>query len=433
MRAPALPDNESQRVSALHALGLLDTPPEERFDRITRLAASLFRVPIAYISLVDSDRQWFKARCGVDRPETARPVSFCGHAILGDGAMVVPDTHEDDRFRDNPLVTGEPYIRFYVGQPLRTPDGFTVGTLCLADRVPRQLCESEMLALRDLAKIVEDEINLVDTLELQEALRLAKERLEDVNAQLASRNEFIKDALGKYMTDPVAEAIISSGEEIHLGGEQKRVTILMCDLRNFTPLAAELRPEHVVTVLNRFLGAMIDRVIKHGGIVDQILGDGIMATFGAPITDGMDAHRAVACAIEMQLAAPSINDANRKDGVPPLEYGIGINVGDVVVGNIGSEKRMKYSVIGAAVNLAERIESLTLGGQILISEAVRMELGDDIRVDGELRVKAKGVGECVSIYDVGGIHAGFNLFLPERTRTCASIAPASWGKTQRID
>jgi GAF domain-containing protein len=154
MQAPSLPDNETERLAALHALLILDTPPEQRFDKIVEFAASEFEVPIALISLIDRERQWFKANVGLPVCETGRDISFCGHAILAPGIMVVPDAREDARFADNPLVTGEPGIRFYAGAPLVLPSGAALGTLCLIDRRPRTLDAMELgilATLRDLA------------------------------------------------------------------------------------------------------------------------------------------------------------------------------------------------------------------------------------------------------------------------------------------
>src|SRR5260221_10690047 len=144
MIAAPIPRNDAERLKALHALGQLDTAPEERFDRITRLLTLVMRVPMAYISLVDSDRQWFKSSCGLTTSQTPRAISFCGHAILSDAPLVVPDAAEDDRFCDNPLVTGEPYIRFYAGLPLNGPGGHKVGTLCVADRRPRVMQKTDI-------------------------------------------------------------------------------------------------------------------------------------------------------------------------------------------------------------------------------------------------------------------------------------------------
>jgi ribonuclease BN (tRNA processing enzyme)/DNA-binding response OmpR family regulator len=153
-----IPADEADRLSALRSLELLDTPREERFDRLTRLASRLLDVPIALISLVDSDRQWFKAAHGMEASMTPRERSFCAHAILEPDGLVVADAHLDARFADNPLVTGESHIRFYAGQPLRAPDGSAVGTLCVLDRRPRQLAEQDLAALRDLAALAQEEL-----------------------------------------------------------------------------------------------------------------------------------------------------------------------------------------------------------------------------------------------------------------------------------
>ncbi|MDX1571288.1 MAG: sensor domain-containing diguanylate cyclase [Xanthomonadales bacterium] len=158
MIAAPKPKDEQERLSALRALGLLDTPPEERFDRVTRLAKRLFDVPIALVSLVDEDRQWFKSNQGLSCSETPRSHSFCAHAILGDEDLLVPDTLEDERFAGNPLVVNEPQIRFYAGHPITTEDGIRLGTLCILDREPRNLDEEDLQLLRDLASVAEQEI-----------------------------------------------------------------------------------------------------------------------------------------------------------------------------------------------------------------------------------------------------------------------------------
>ncbi|QOL50000.1 GAF domain-containing protein [Massilia litorea] len=154
MITPPLPDNEHARLALLRALLLLDTPPEERMDKIVEFASAEFDVPICLISLVDSDRQWFKARIGIAACETPRDISFCAHAILGSGLLLVPDALLDRRFCDNPLVTGTPRIRFYAGAPLVCENGLALGTLCLIDTRPRTLDQVEQAileSLRDLA------------------------------------------------------------------------------------------------------------------------------------------------------------------------------------------------------------------------------------------------------------------------------------------
>ncbi|MBS3805629.1 MAG: sensor domain-containing diguanylate cyclase, partial [Oleiphilaceae bacterium] len=162
MEPPSFPPDEQVRLETLQSIGILDTPPEERFDRVTRIAKRLFRVPSALVTLIDSDRQWFKSSTGSTRlRETPRAISFCGHTILGDEVLIVPDAKKDQRFRDNPLVVGEPTIRFYAGCPLKAPNGQKMGTLCIIDTKPRGFTEADVESLKDLAAIVEAELMAV--------------------------------------------------------------------------------------------------------------------------------------------------------------------------------------------------------------------------------------------------------------------------------
>ncbi len=154
MLTPATPPNESERLAALYELLLLDTPPEQRFDTIVEFAASEFDVPICLVSLVDRDRQWFKARFGLNACSTARDISFCGHAILQPEILVVPDALTDQRFFDNPLVTSDPHIRFYAGAPLTLPSGLAIGTLCIIDTKPRTLDAVELQILASLRALL---------------------------------------------------------------------------------------------------------------------------------------------------------------------------------------------------------------------------------------------------------------------------------------
>lgn len=163
MKSPDIAGNESARIAALRALDILDTEPEDRFDRLTRLSQRMFAVPIALVSLVDENRQWFKSCQGLGLSQTSRDISFCGHAILGDDVFVVPDALADERFADNPLVTGEPYIRFYAGCPLRVGDGFKIGTLCLIDVTAREFSADDVVHLRDLAHMVERELAAIQS------------------------------------------------------------------------------------------------------------------------------------------------------------------------------------------------------------------------------------------------------------------------------
>ena len=176
MQAPATPDNEASRLTALRSLNILDTPAEERFDRLTRMAKRMFRVPIALVSIIDENRQWFKSNESLPASETPRNISFCGHAILGDDIFLICDTLADPRFADNPLVTGAPHIRFYAGCPLRSAGGFKIGTLCIIDTEARCFDEDDAVALRDLASMVEDELSAFQTATTDDLTRISNRR-----------------------------------------------------------------------------------------------------------------------------------------------------------------------------------------------------------------------------------------------------------------
>lgn len=184
---PAL--QEEIRLASLHATGILDTPPEERFDRITRLAQRMFGAPIALVSLVDRDRLWFKSRCGLSATQTPRAIAFCNHAVRHASMLVVPDASTDARFLDNPLVTGEPGVRFYAGQVLKSPDGQALGTLCIIDMRPREISAEDQACLQDLAGLVEDEIARTAlaqaSVQSQQALRLASDAFRATFEQAA--------------------------------------------------------------------------------------------------------------------------------------------------------------------------------------------------------------------------------------------------------
>ena len=181
MQSPPNPPNEQQRLAVLHALQILDTPPEERFDRITRTAQRLFDLPIALVSLVDANRQWFKSCYGLPVSETPRDVSFCGHAILSEELFVIENAAQDARFADNPLVTGGPEIRFYAGCPLRGPEGVMLGTLCIISPDARRFTDADRQSLRDLGAWVENELSNMAVAELgrtQQELSTSEERLK---------------------------------------------------------------------------------------------------------------------------------------------------------------------------------------------------------------------------------------------------------------
>jgi adenylate cyclase len=248
--------------------------------------------------------------------------------------------------------------------------------------------------------------------ELMVDLEEAQQLLREQNSQLDLHNRFIRQTFGRYLTNEIVASLLDSPTGLEIGGEKRKVTLLMSDLRGFTTLSERLHPEQVVTILNRHLGAMVDVILRYHGTIDEFIGDAILVIFGAPVQRADDAQRAVACAVEMQLAMEHVNALNRRDGLPEVEMGIGIHTGEVVVGNIGSDKRTKYGVVGRNINLTSRIESCTVGSQILVSEVTHREVGSLMAVAEQMQVLAKGIETPITIYDVRGVGAPYNLILP---------------------
>ena len=227
--------------------------------------------------------------------------------------------------------------------------------------------------------------------------------LSEQKAALEIRNRFITRVFGRYVSDAVVERLLETPDGLRLGGERRTVTVVMTDLRGFTPVAESLPPERVVALLNLYLGTMSEVVLEHGGTIDEFIGDAILALFGAPMTREDDARRALECAVAMQQAMERVNARFRELSLPVMEMGIGVHTGEVVAGNIGSERRAKYGVVGAAINLASRIQGFTLGGQILASEETVLAAGPHVAAGTRFRVKAKGVRDPVSIVEVLGV------------------------------
>ncbi|EDZ97044.1 adenylate/guanylate cyclase [Limnospira maxima CS-328] len=229
--------------------------------------------------------------------------------------------------------------------------------------------------------------------------------------KLRTEKAHIRKTFGRYVTDEVVANLLESHERLQLGGERRTITILTSDLRGFTATSERLNPEEVVKILNFYLSTMADIITHYNGTIDEFMGDGILVLFGAPNVREDDPQRAIACAVAMQLAMESINQTMKAWGYANLEMGIGVHTGEVVVGNIGSEKRTKYGVVGKNVNLTYRIESYTTGGQILISESTLEAVGRMARITGEKQVQPKGVQKPITIYELGGVGVPYNLYL----------------------
>ncbi|MBU7585897.1 MAG: adenylate/guanylate cyclase domain-containing protein [Nostoc sp. TH1S01] len=233
-----------------------------------------------------------------------------------------------------------------------------------------------------------------------------------VTQYIAESASGMRKTFGRYLTDEVVANLLENPAGLKIGGDRRKVTLLFSDLRGFSAMSEQLSPEQVVTILNFYLGTMTEVINQYKGTINEFMGDGIFVIFGAPINRPDDSQRAITCAVAMQLAMQQVNEHNKKMNLPILEMGIGINTGEVVAGNIGSQKRAQYTVIGSHVNLASRIETYTVGGQVLISENTLKDANIELHIGSQMRIEPKGMREPITIYEVRGVGGQYNLLLP---------------------
>jgi adenylate cyclase len=219
-------------------------------------------------------------------------------------------------------------------------------------------------------------------------------------ARSLREKEMIKRAFTRYVAREVVEEVLKDPEQLTLSGERREVTVLFCDIRGFTPLAERLTPEQVVSLLNEFYTLMIETTFKHDGTLDKFIGDAVMAVFGAPIAHPDHAIRAIKTALDMQSGVAELNERRTAVGKEPIRVGIGVNLGEVVAGTVGTEDRMEYTVIGDSVNLAARLESNAKPGRILISQHTYERVQDLVKAMPLGSLKVKGKEEEVEVYEV---------------------------------
>ena len=253
-------------------------------------------------------------------------------------------------------------------------------------------------APKEIKGIVSSRIQMLDTI-----FKVSDERLRLVN--------FIRDTFGRYLSKKVVDEILESPDGLKMGGRREAVTILMSDLRGFTSLSETRDPEDMVQMLNRYLERMSKVILDYDGMIDEFIGDAILTVFGVPERNESDPLRAVACGLAMQNALMELNEELVREGNPILEMGIGINTGSVIVGNIGSEMRTKYGIVGTTINIASRIESNTIGGQVLVGESTYNLVKEKVTADPPQTIIMKGLKKPLVIYSVSEIGPPFNIKL----------------------
>lgn len=269
--------------------------------------------------------------------------------------------------------------------------------------------------------------DLSELYELRDAVK-SMERIQGLNRQLEMRNKLLSETFGRFLSDEIVKELLDTPGGLALGGKKRDLTIIMSDIRGFTALSERMDPVELITMLNHYLAEMTDIIQSRKGTIIEFLGDGIFAIFGAPEPCENHASEAVAAALEMQARMEAVNKWNIEHDYPILEMGIGINSGEVIVGNIGSEKRTKYGVVGSNVNLAGRIESYTIAGQILISESTAAAVKAELVVAKELMAHPKGVDNAIKLRQITGIGEPYNIkveiknAIPQKLKTPVPVA-----------
>lgn len=257
--------------------------------------------------------------------------------------------------------------------------------------------------------------DISEIIELRDAVKSMK-KIQELNDRLELRNKLLSETFGRFLSDEIVKKLLDTPDGLKLGGRKQTLTMLMSDLRGFTAISERMDPADLVKLLNHYLEEMTEPIQKYGGTIIEFIGDGILAVYGAPDYFEDHATKAVAAAIEMQKKMSAVNKWNEKRGYPLLEMGIGINTGEVIVGNLGSEKRTKYGVAGSAVNLCGRIESYTIGGQILIPPSTRDAIDAELEISKEMTVYPKGSATELLLSQVTGIGEPYNIHAKHKIR-----------------
>lgn len=318
--------------------------------------------------------------------------------------MVETDKAILDMLKSQPKLAGVPlFFMVHNGEDTDKEDYYSQGAMIVLEKPVNQ---NGILRIRQAAEQYEMTRSYERIFQKQASELAVAKKIQSLNVQLENRNKFLCRVFGKYFSDDVLEVILADSEEFPIG-DRSQVAVLMCDLRGFSAKSEELKPDELMLILNRFFGAMVEVIAGYNGTVIEFMGDAILAIFGAPMPNEQYVESAVAAAISMQNAMKEINVFGKERGIFELEMGVGVHCGEAFVGNVGTEKMMRYNVIGRVVNECSRIESCSIGGQVLISESILERLSCDITIENQLSVKAKGIREPLQIYEISSIEGEY--------------------------
>jgi adenylate cyclase len=355
--------DEAGRLAALERYQIVDTPPEFAYDALTELAAEICGCPVALISLVDDHRQWFKSKYGFppDFVECPRDVTVCSTTICSNDLLYIPELTADERFKDLPIVKGEPHLRFYCGMPLINTEGHALGTLCVVDFQPRELGPSKRESIRRLAQ------QTMAQLELRRQLLQRDTLLEEISrARVAAEKaqESAQALLRKVLPGPIAEELGASG---HVEPRyHESTTILFADFKDFTRLTESLDPAKLLGQLGQNFSRFDEIAGANRLETLKTIGDAYVCVGGLPRPNRTHAIDACLAALQMQQFVRNSNRQREKLRLSSWDLRIGVNTGSVVAGLIGT-RRFTYDIWGNAVNVAQRMEESCEPGRVNVS------------------------------------------------------------------
>ena len=394
---PSIPANETERVAAVKSYQLLDTAPEIAYDEITELAAQICQCPVAVIGLIDETRDWKKSAYGFppDQCTSPRELSICSSTICGSDLVVCSDLTKDERYWDNPGVTGGPNLRFYCGMPLINPEGYALGTLCVVDFQPRELTIEQAEAVRRLAHQAVSQLELRrSVLELERRMAELTEARREAEQQRERSDRLLLNILPRA----VAEELRTNEQVVPRYHES--VTIMFADFEGFSRLTEQIEPKSLIEQLDHFFSAFDAIAERHRLEKLKTIGDAYMCVGGLPEpnrTHDIDACLAALSLIEFMRRT---NTQREKLHLPRWDLRIGIHSGPVMAGVVGKSKFI-YDIWGDAVNIASRMESHGVANRIHLSAVTQRHLDDRYRTESHGVVDIKGKGPMETFFLLG--------------------------------
>jgi class 3 adenylate cyclase len=398
---------------------------EEVLDHLYEACAQILPYERIGLALLEDDDRIVRARWSRSEVAAARLLPGFAAPLEGSSLQIILETGRPRILNDLPG-----YLRAHpssVATRLIVQEGYRSSLTCplIARGKPIGFVFFSSTATETYADV---HVEMFMQIAGQIACAVEKGRLYEhliaTSEQLERRNRFIRQTFGRYLNTEVVDRLLDSPDGLDMGGEKRRVAILLSDLRGFTPLSEQLPPQQVIALLNDYLGAMVAVIDRFGGTVVEFIGDAILVVFGALERGPDDEERAIHCALEMQRAMPAVNQANRDRGLPSIEMGIAVHTGEAIVGNIGSPRRAKFGVVGATVNAAARLEGCAVGGQVLITEAVRQASSSPLQLGSSIQLRAKGLAQPLEAFELFAVEGGPTLpDLAELTTLCPLQPP----------